>query len=77
MVWDDFDTVMNAMVERHPHTAPAHWPPDDMDRLIEDWGTVAYRAFRGGNLIIWMLSCAFAIALRHARLWRKVRGKYR
>jgi hypothetical protein len=77
MNWDDFDDVLTAMVERHPHVAPAHWPADDLDRLIEDWGTLAYRAFRGGSLFAWLLASLFAVALRQARLWRKMKRTYR
>jgi hypothetical protein len=74
---DDLDNLLNVMTDRHPSTAPAHWPADDLDKLIDDFGTVAYGCWRSGDLIDWLISAALAMALRHARLWRKIRGEYR
>ena len=74
---DDLSQVLNAMVEHHPGVAPARWPADDLDKLIDDFSTVAYRSFRRGDLFGWLIAITFGMALRNARLARKIRGSYR
>jgi hypothetical protein len=73
---DDMDNLLTAMVERHPSLAPAHWPPDDLDRLIEDFGTVAARSLRSGALFDCLVANMLGLALRNARWLRKIRGRY-
>jgi len=69
--------LLEAMSREHPNTAPAWWPPDDLDALIEDWRTLTTEAFHERLYGTFVLCAALAFACRNARLIRRLTGRYR
>lgn len=57
--------------------APAWWPPDELDALIDDWRTAATEAVHESSVLEFVLCAGFALTLRNARFIRRVIGKWR